>query len=206
MINTVIIEDNTDFRNGIKLLLKTLEGFDCIADFEDAEAGVDFILKNDVDLVLMDIDLPKMNGIAATALIKKSKQDINIVIITVFESSAKVFEALCNGAVGYITKNSSIQNIGLSLKEVINGGSPMSSNIARMVVESFQRNFQSPLSDRETEVLQSLSEGKSYTVIADEIFVSKETVKSHIKQIYKKLEVHSKKDAIAKAKENNLLN
>ena len=205
MINAIIIEDNLNFRKGIETLLTHTPEFQLSGAFGDAESAINYLKTNSIDLILMDIDLPGINGIDATLEIKKQYPTIEIVIVTVFESSTKVFDALCAGATGYITKNSSIEKIKLTLMELVNGGAPMSSNIARMVVTSFQKNFESPLSDRETTVLKSLSEGLTYSMIADQLFISKETVKSHIKQIYQKLEVHSKSEAIALAKQNKYL-
>jgi DNA-binding NarL/FixJ family response regulator len=131
--------------------------------------------------------------------------DVNIIVITVHENSELVFEALCAGACGYITKNTEYSRLIDSIKEAMKGGAPMSSNIARMVVESFQKNQDTPLTGRETQVLELLSKGKSYTVIADELFIHKETVKSHIKNIYFKLQVHSKADAIEVALKNKFI-
>lgn len=116
-----------------------------------------------------------------------------------------VFDALCAGACGYLTKNVPPKKIIDSIKEAYGGGSPMSTSIARMVVQSFHKSNDSPLSPRETEVLQRLSQGKSYTMIADELFIDKETVRSHIKNIYQKLEVHSKAEALEKASRDKLI-
>ena len=138
-------------------------------------------------------------------IIKKQYPEANIIVITVHESSDLVFEALCAGACGYLTKTSNYSKLLEGIKEARSGGSPMSSHIARMVVESFQKNNNSPLTKRETEVLELLSKGKSYTAIADQLFVHKETIKSHIKNIYYKLQVNSKADAIAKALKERLI-
>jgi DNA-binding NarL/FixJ family response regulator len=116
-----------------------------------------------------------------------------------------VFDALCAGASGYLTKNISPQKLIDSIQEVQQGGAPMSTNIARMVINSFHRSNQSPLSPRETEILLQLSRGKSYSMIADELFINKETVRTHIKNIYQKLNVNSKADAIQKANKDRLI-
>ncbi|MFP4092489.1 MAG: LuxR C-terminal-related transcriptional regulator [Cyclobacteriaceae bacterium] len=128
-----------------------------------------------------------------------------IIVITVHANSELVFQALCAGASGYITKNADHSKLLDAKAEVRMGVAPMSSQIARMLVQSFQKNTDSPLSQRETEVLEHLAKGKSYTVIADELFVHKETIKSHIKNSYTKLQVNSKADAIEKALKDRLI-
>ena len=203
--HVIMIEDNETFSLGIENLLKHNPLFTWGGRFSNPKNGLAYIAKHKVDIVLMDINLPEMNGIEATGKVKSISPETDVVIVTIFENSHKVFDALCAGASGYITKNSPVGRIEQSLMEIIQGGSPMSSHIARMVVDSFQMNHSSPLSERETTVLKSLSDGKTYSMIADELFISKETVKSHIKQIYSKLEVHSKSEAIAKAKDKKYL-
>jgi DNA-binding NarL/FixJ family response regulator len=158
------------------------------------------------DIVLMDIELPGMNGITGTTKIKKLLPDCIVLIITVLEDSEKVFQSLCAGAGGYIIKNSNLDLIAQTIDEALAGGAPMSLSIAKMVVDSFQQQQDSPLTERETEVLQSIAEGKSYSKIALDLFVSKETVRSHIKNIYRKLEVRNKADALKIANSNNWVN
>jgi len=201
----VIVEDNDVVRDGFTLLISSLSEHEVIAAYESCEEAIKNLQKDNPDLVLMDIELPGMNGIEGTRLIKKARPETEILVITVHDDSDLVFQALVAGASGYITKNAPHNRILDAINEVGKGGAPMSSNIARMVVESFQRNQNSPLSPRETEVLELLSEGKSYSVIADELFIHKETVKSHIKNIYFKLQVNSKAAAIEVAKKNKLI-
>jgi DNA-binding NarL/FixJ family response regulator len=153
----------------------------------------------------MDLELPGMHGIQGISKIKKLSPEIDIIVITIHENSELVFEALCAGANGYITKNTNYSRLLDAIKEVEAGGAPMSSNIARMVVESFRKNQNSPLSVRETEVLELLAKGKSYSIIADELFIHKETVKTHLKNIYYKLQVKSKAEAIEKALKYKLI-
>jgi DNA-binding NarL/FixJ family response regulator len=150
----------------------------------------------------MDIELPGMNGIQGTAIIKKQLPQCIIIIITVYEDTEKVFRSLCAGAGGYIIKNSNTEDIVRNIDEAFAGGAPMSLSIAKMVVQSFQQKKESPLSVREAEVLQAVSQGKSYTKIAVELFVSKETVRSHIKNIYEKLAVNNKAEALKIASGN----
>lgn len=154
----------------------------------------------------MDIDLPGMNGIEGTMQIKKRRPKCIVLIITVLEDSDKVFRSLCAGAGGYIVKNSDTDDIVKSIAEAFAGGAPMSLNIARMVVQSFNQPQDSPLSEREKEVLQGIAQGKTYSRIAIDLFISKETVRTHIKNIYQKLAVNSKADALKAAGLNKWLN
>jgi DNA-binding NarL/FixJ family response regulator len=126
-------------------------------------------------------------------------------MLTVFESEQQIFQALANGASGYITKDSSSRKIIESLREVRDGGGPMSVQIARMVIRSFQKNTESPLSKRETEILRMIAEGKKRSEVAQELFIELETVKSHVKNIYTKLDVHSRSKAIDFARKNKLI-
>ena len=157
------------------------------------------------DLILMDIELPGISGIEGIRKIKKIHPEINFIVITVHEENEKVFDALCAGASGYLTKNISSQKLIDSILEVQQGGAPMSTNIARMVINSFHRSNQSPLSPRETEILLHLSRGKSYSMIADELFINKETVRTHIKNIYHKLDVNSRDEAIKAARDGKYI-
>jgi DNA-binding NarL/FixJ family response regulator len=128
-----------------------------------------------------------------------------VLILTVYESEKLIFNALANGASGYLTKNTPSAKIIESIKEVKDGGGPMSINIAKLVIRSFQKNQESPLSKRETQILELIGDGKSRSQIAKELFIDLETVRSHIKNIYVKLDVNSRADAIKMAKQNKLI-
>ncbi len=201
----VIIEDNKDIREAFTLLLNLRDDFSVVNAYSNCEDALKNIEEDAPHIVLMDIDLPGMSGIEGTKIIKKNLPSANIIIITVFENGKTVFDALCAGATGYLTKNSDRDRLMSAIDEVIKGGAPMSSKIARLVVQSFQKNMNSPLTSRETEILSQIAEGKSYTNIADTIFISKETVKYHIKNIYIKLQVNNKADAIKRANEDRLI-
>ena len=201
----VIIEDNDVVREGLNVLISGFGGHKVTGIYESCENAFKNIEKDQPDLVLMDMELPGMNGIEGIKLIKKKWPETDVLMLTVHDDSEIVFQALVSGASGYITKNSPHNKILDAINEIRNGGAPMSTNIARMVVESFQKNRNSPLSRRETEVLELLASGKSYSVIADELFIHKETVKTHIKNIYGKLQVNSKAAAIAMARKNKLI-
>lgn len=204
-IRVVIIEDDNIIRNGYEYLINETEGYsvsNSYASFEDAVKNI----QNDLpDVVLLDIDLPGINGIDAIPRLKKILPKANILILTVYDSEKTVFNALSNGASGYITKNTPSSVIISSIKEVKEGGGPMSANIARMVIKSFQKNQNTPLSKREMQVLDLIALGKSRTHIANELFIDLETVKSHIKNIYLKLNVNSKEEALKTARENRLI-
>jgi DNA-binding NarL/FixJ family response regulator len=201
----VIIEDNADIREGFKLLINSTSNYHVSDTFEKCELAFNRIKSSPPHIILMDIDLPGMNGIEGSRKIKALHPKIEIIIITVFENSNRVFDALCAGATGYLTKNSSHVQLLSALDEVMQGGSPMSANIARMVASSFHKNLKSPLSEREHEVLSLLSDGKSYKSISDLLFISLATVKFHIKNIYIKLQVSSKEDAISTARDKKFI-
>jgi DNA-binding NarL/FixJ family response regulator len=176
-----------------------------VGSYDSCEKAIKNLENDQPEVILMDLDLPGMNGIEGIQRIKKTHPEINIIVLTVHEDSEMVFEALCAGASGYITKNANHSRLLDAIDEVQTGGAPMSSQIAKMVVDSFQRNHNSPLTGRETEVLEQLAKGKSYSIIADELFIHKETVKSHIKNIYFKLHVNSKAEALEIARKNKLI-
>ena len=156
-------------------------------------------------MLLLDVELPGISGIDALPKIKKLIPEAYILILTVYEQDILIFRALGNGASGYLTKNTPPEKIISAIQEVMEGGGPMSAHIARMVISSFQRNEASPLTRRETEILEQIATGKSRKRIAQELFIDLETVKSHIKNIYHKLNVHSKADAIKAAKDNKFI-
>jgi DNA-binding NarL/FixJ family response regulator len=199
----LIIEDNTDISMGFSMLINSTSTYEVISthtSVEEAMTRLDYLIP---DIILMDIDLPGMNGIEGTQIIKTKYPKIQLLIITVFENSERVFDALCAGASGYLTKNTKHSKLLEALDELCDGGAPMSTNIARMVINSFSKNAVSnPLTEKENKILQKLIEGKSYKTVAAEINLSIDTVKFHIKNIYIKLQVNSKEDAIAKAREN----
>lgn len=200
-----IVEDNEVVRDGFALLIDSVSEYAVVSTYDNCEDALKNLKNDRPNIILMDLELPGMHGVEGIRRIKKQTPEVNIIVITVHANSELVFEALCAGASGYITKNAGHSKLLDAIAEVQRGGAPMSSQIARMVVQSFQKNTDSPLTGRETEVLELLAKGKSYTVIADELFVHKETIKSHIKNIYTKLQVNSKADAIEKALRDRLI-
>ncbi len=191
-----IIEDNPKIREGFAVVIDSTPGYRVFGQYTTCEEALRNLASDRPDLVLMDIDLPGIDGIEGTTRIKKQLPGCIVLIITVIEDSDKVFRSLCSGAGGYIIKNSDTDDIIKSISEALAGGAPMSLRIAKMVVQSFTRASDSPLSEREQEVLRGIAEGKSYSKIALDLFISKETVRSHIKNIYQKLAVNSKAAAI----------
>ncbi|TDQ11727.1 response regulator transcription factor [Pedobacter metabolipauper] len=191
-----IIEDNRVIREGFAAVIDGTADYQVCGQYSNCEEALKKLPSDKPDLVLMDIGLPGISGIEGTERIKKRCPECIVLIITVLEDSDKVFRSLCAGAGGYIVKNSDTENIVRSISEAFAGGAPMSLNIAKMVVQSFKVPQDSPLSEREREVLRNIAEGKSYSKIANDLFISKETVRSHIKNIYQKLAVNSKAEAL----------
>jgi len=148
---------------------------------------------------LMDIGLPDISGIECTKILKSNFPNLDIIVLTMHENDNYVFDSLCAGAIGYLTKETPPAKILEAITEAANGGAPMSTQIARRVIGSFKVEPSPQLTPREHEVLSILCEGKSYKMIADSLFISEETVRRHLKNTYKKLEVHSKSEAVAKA-------
>lgn len=201
----VIIDDDPVIRNLYGNLIGAGEGYFVSNSYCSVEDAMKTIHIDLPDVILLDINLPGINGVEAIPILKKKFPKVYILILTVFESEALVFESLRNGASGYLTKNTSYETILSSIKEVMAGGGPMSASIARLVIKSFQKNPDSPLSRREEQVLQLIAIGKSRSHIAKELFIEPTTVKTHIKNIYLKLKVHSREDALKTAMENKLI-
>ncbi|RDC55244.1 DNA-binding response regulator [Pedobacter chinensis] len=201
-----IVEDNDKIREGFATLIALTPGYRVAGQYANCEQALKNLEKDAPDLILMDIDLPGIDGIEGTLRVKKQRPECIVLIITVLEDSDKVFRSLCAGAGGYIVKNSDADQIIQNMADAFAGGAPMSLQIAKMVVNSFVRPQDSPLSDRETAVLRGIAEGKSYTKIALDLFISKETVRSHIKNIYQKMAVNSKAEALKVAGNKRWIN
>ena len=204
-INVCIIEDDETIREGYAYLIAHTPGYKVVSTYHSCEEALKKLAHDNPDVLLLDVELPGINGIDALPKLKKAVPDMQVLILTVYEQDTLIFRALGNGAAGYLTKNTPPEKIIQAINEVMEGGGPMSAHIARMVIHSFQRNEASPLTRRETEILEQISTGKSRKRIADELFIDLETVKSHIKNIYHKLDVHSKADAIKAARDNKFI-
>ena len=204
-IRIVVIEDDQIIREGYSILIGQTEGYTVVNAYDSFDNAAKSICEDNPDVILLDIELPGTNGIEAIPRLKRMLPHAYILILTVYESEKNIFEALANGASGYLTKNTPAARIVDPIREVKDGGGPMSVNIARMVIKSFQRNQESPLSKRETQILEQIADGKSRSQIARDLFIDLETVRSHIKNIYLKLDVNSRADAIKAAKDNRLI-
>ncbi|RYD99882.1 MAG: response regulator transcription factor [Sphingobacteriales bacterium] len=204
-IQIVLVEDDSVIRDSFQFLLNEEEGYAVTGAFANAEDAIKSVAALDPDIVLLDIQLPGISGLQALPKIKALVPDVAVIILSVNEHQDTVFEALSKGAAGYLTKNTPPQKILEAVNEVMLGGGPMSAHIAKMVVNSFQRSNESPLTRRETEILEQIAAGKTRGKIADEFFIDLETVKSHLKNIYAKLDVHSKADAIKTARINKFI-
>jgi DNA-binding NarL/FixJ family response regulator len=205
IISVAIIEDDDDIRESLSILINESDGFVCTSAFSNCESGIPEIVSDKPDVVLMDIQLPGMNGIEGVTRIKEKLPSANIIMLTIHKDDDLVFKSLCAGASGYLVKNTKPEKLLDAIRDVVDGGAPMSSSIARMIVNSFRRTTTTLLTSRETEVLSHLCKGSSYKMIADAIFVSEQTVHFHIKNIYQKLQVHSKSEAVAKALKERLV-
>lgn len=209
--DVIIIEDNELLRDSLKEAINKSSDINCNYTFSSGEAALDFIEKEELvpDIILLDIGLPGMNGIEMIPELRKLTPSSKIIIITIHDDDENVFNAICAGASGYLLKDLSAEQIVGSINEVMNGGAPMNSHIAKKVLSMFRdQNVKSngySLSDREKEILSLLVEGLSKKQIADNIFLSHHTVDSHIRNIYAKLEVHSRSSAISKAIREKLL-
>lgn len=198
-----IVEDNPGIRESLYMLIDATEGFELLKAYPNAEVCMDDILTNTPDIVLMDINLPNRSGIDCTVFIKEHCPSVQILIQTVYEDADLVFNALRAGANGYMLKRSSPKELVEAIQDCINGGAPMSSAIARKVVQSFHTPMKKPyptaeLSKREEEVLQLLAKGFRNKEIADTLFISVETVRRHVHVIYSKLHVRSRTEAVLK--------
>ena len=206
MISTIIIEDNEEVREAYAEILNSHQELFVKRQYASCEAALQELSHTRPDVVLMDLDLKtNMSGIEGTINIKKQSPKTEVIIVSVHSESDLVFAALCAGASGYLNKTENMDILVQAVKDISRGGSPMSSHIARKVVSSFQKNHDSPLTKRESEVLQKLSTGKTTPNIATDLGVSKETIRTHIKNIYLKLQANSKAEALEKARKDRLI-
>lgn len=209
-IRVVLVEDMREVREGLAVLINGTSGFKCVASYrtmEEALAGINDPLP---DVILTDIGLPGIDGIEGTRILRERFPDVPILALTVYDNEERVFDALCAGANGYLLKNTAPARLLEAVKEAVNGGAPMSPEIARRVVKLF-REFRPPergachLTPQETELLKLLVDGHHYKTAAHELGVSTNTVSFHLRNIYQKLQVHSKSEAVAKALRERLI-
>lgn len=209
-IRVAVVEDERELREGLRVLLGFTPEFFCAGSFGSMEEALRRIEQTEFDLVLTDIGLPRMDGIEGTRILRERFPALPIVVLTVHGEDDKIFQALCAGASGYLLKDTPPAKIIEALKEVMEGGAPMSPDVAHRVVHLF-RTFAPPteadyhLTEQETRILKMLVDGHHYKTAAAELGISTSTVSFHLKNIYEKLQVHSKTEAVAKALREKLV-
>jgi DNA-binding NarL/FixJ family response regulator len=201
-ITISVVDDDDEIRESLVFLLNQEEGFRCVSQYRTAEAAMVGVPLDRPNVLLMDINLPAMSGIECVRKLKATSPELLVVMLTVYEDTEKIFQSLAAGACGYLLKRTSRGELSQAIKQVFDGGSPMSSHIARKVVQYFHQvpapNEIATLSKREEEVLHHLAQGYLYKEIADRLSISIDTVRKHLNSIYNKLHVHSRTDAVVK--------
>ena len=207
-IRVAIIEDHDDFREGLARMLGLTEGFDCVGAYSSLEKALTRIPEPDV--ILLDIGLPGKSGIEGIPLLREKFPDVQIIMMTVFEDETYIFDAITQGANGYLLKKTHPAKVMTAIEEAAGGGMPMSPIIARKAMELFRRfapseRLDTTLTPREIEVLRLLVDGLNYAKIAEKLFLSIETVRNHFRHIFEKLHVHSKTEVVSKALKEHLI-
>ena len=202
-INIAIVEDDLQTREGLKIMIESFDEIYCQGIFEDADAFISSFKHLEVDVVLMDINLPGCSGIECVEQLKEKKPGVQFLMCTHLKDDDKIFSALKAGATGYILKNITAEKLTIAIKEIYNGGSPMSPEIARKVTEAFAIDRKSTeqiklLTKREREVIELLAFGYPYKIVADRLSLKTDTIRAYIRGIYSKLQVHNKTEAINK--------
>jgi DNA-binding NarL/FixJ family response regulator len=207
----MIFDDNKSRREGLEMLINLSENLVCVGSFSDCREVLQRIDEANPDVVLMDIDMPYVNGIEGVRLIRTKHQTLKILMQTIFEDDDKIFDSICAGADGYILKKASLSDLMNAIEMVCEGGAPMTPSIARKVLALMQQKNKSTsteqfhLTQREQQILALLVEGFSYKMIADRCQISRPTVNSHISHIFEKLHVNSGTEAVAKAIHNKIV-
>jgi DNA-binding NarL/FixJ family response regulator len=204
MTGIIIYDDNQSLRESLEHLIQFSKDLLYFGAFDTAQNVQQQVSEMKPDVILMDIDMPVVNGIQAVKTIRKFDQKVAIIMLTVFDDSQHVLDAICAGASGYLLKKHISTKLEDAIREVLTGGAPMSPGIARLVINSMQetppdRENKYSLTQREKEILLNLSKGNSFKMMAAELFISIDTVRTHIKRIYEKLQVHSQTEAVFKA-------
>lgn len=209
-VRVAIIEDLRQIREGLATLIDLTEGYRCAGRYGSIEEALAGVGRDVPDVVLSDIGLPGMNGIEGVRILKERYPQLVVLMLSVYDDDERIFDALCAGATGYLLKKTPPARLIESLKEAVEGGAPMSPEVARRVITLF-RDFRPPqraeydLTPHETRILKLLVEGHNYKTAAFELNVSVNTVSFHLKKIYEKLQVHSKSEAVAKALRDHLV-
>ena len=202
-IRVAIVEDQLEVRQGLAYMIDGSAGFACVGAFGDAESALEELAVREVDIVLMDIGLPGMSGIEALPRLKELRPEAQVMMLTIYEDDAKIFQSLQAGATGYILKKTPPAQLIDNIRALHRGGSPMSSQIARRVVETFHggsrpADEEADLTPREQEILELLVKGYRYREIVDQLHISLDTVRTHIRHIYEKMHVRSRGEATYK--------
>lgn len=209
-VGIVVYDDNAGLRESLEKLIQCSDDFLLLGSFSDPSQVEQQVKEIMPDVILMDIDMPQRTGIEAVRIIRQFNANIAIIMLTVFDDNSHVLDAICAGASGYLLKKHISDKLTNAIKEVLSGGAPMSPGIARMVIESLHRlppaeKNQYQLTQREKEILNSLSKGNSFKMIGADLAISIDTVRTHIKHIYEKLQVHSQVEAVSKAINEKLI-
>jgi len=200
MIRVSIVEDDLPFREALQSYLNQSRDFRCVSAYADPREALRGLPKDEPDVVLMDLQMPGMTGIECVAALRQEAPGIRAIMLTVFEQDDNIFKALAAGACGYLVKRTPPPKILEAIREVMEGGAPMSAHIARKVVASFHQAATITLSPQERDVLGRLAQGHTYARIASEMGIAVHTVRNYIRRIYEKLQVHSRTEAVAKFK------
>ena len=209
-IKTAVVEDIRNIREGLTMLINFTDGFECSGSYRSMEEAIPRIRREVPDVLLSDIGLPGMNGIEGVKILKEQFPQMTVLMLTVYDDDERIFDALCAGASGYLLKRTSPAKIIENIREAVSGGAPMSPEVAMRVIKLF-RDIRPPerveydLTPHETRLLKLIVEGHNYTTAAEELRVSYNTIKFHMRHIYEKLQVHSKSEAVAKALQNRLV-
>ena len=211
VIRTMIVEDQRDLREGLSTLVNFTPGFTCVGSFRSMEECLARVKHDLPDVILSDIGLPGMSGIDGIRILKEQYPDLIILVLTVYDDNEKIFDALCAGASGYLLKQTEPAELLKSVREAVDGGAPMSPEVAARVIKLF-REVRPPekvdydLTPHETRLLKLLVEGHNYVTAAEKLNISYNTIKFHVRNIYDKLQVHSKSEAVAIAMRDRLVN
>jgi len=206
----VVYEDNDNLRESLCNLIMFSKDLLLLGNYARVDEVSTQVKELQPDVILMDIDMPGMNGIDAVRLIRSFNQQVQIIMLTVFDDNRHVLDAICAGASGYLLKKYISDHLTEAITQVLHGEAPMSPGIARMVIQSMQQNVKPAennynLTQREKEILANLSKGNSYKLIASDLTISIDTVRTHIKNIYEKLQVHTQTEAVSKAVNERLV-
>ena len=210
VIRTAIVEDQPQIREGLTTLINRTNGYRCTGSFRTMEEALEGIKREVPDIALCDLGLPGMSGIEGIRILKERHPQLQLLVLTVYDDDDRIFDALCAGACGYLLKRTSSSKLLESLREAATGGAPMSPEVATRVIKLF-RDIRPPersehdLTPHESRLLKLLVEGHNYTTAAEELGVSYNTVKFHMRHVYGKLQVHSKSEAVAKALKDHLI-